>query len=126
MGEKMFQHQGPQLRDGHLALVHLIGLRLQDGALYVDVGLGLGADFTKSPDAVVHAAFFRLCHWLTSCLDILETALPEQLLCLMQPLGIRLRHGSPLVETVQPGVFAAACAVVFQQIDAVWVDCIVL
>ncbi len=126
MGEEVLQHQGPELRDGHLALVHLIGLRLQDGPLHVDVGLGLGADLTKSPDAVVHAAFFRLCHWLTSCLDILETALPEQLLCLVQPLGIRRPHGSPAVEAVQPGVLSAACAVVFQQVDAVWVDCIVL
>ena len=100
MGEKMFQHQGPQLRDGHLALVHLIGLRLQDGPLHVDVGLGLGAQLPEPLDAVVHAAFLGLCHSLTSYLDILETAVPEQVLRPAEPPGIRLCHGSPVVEAV--------------------------
>ena len=62
VGEDVLQHQGPQLRDGHLALIHLIGLRLKDGALHVDVGLSLHAQLSQLLDAVVHTALLYLCH----------------------------------------------------------------
>ena len=73
MGEDMLQRQGPQLRHGHPALVHLVGLRLQDGPLHVDMGLGLHAQPSQPADALVHAPLLSLRHWsnlLYECLSI--------------------------------------------------------
>ena len=60
--EDVLEGQGPQLRNRYLALVPLIGLCLQDGALHVDMGLGPHAQLPQLSDSFVHSPRLRFLH----------------------------------------------------------------
>ena len=73
VGKDVLERQRAQFRDGHLALIHLISLRLQNGPLDVDVGLGLHAQLPEFFDTVVHAALLPSCHWFNLLYEYLES-----------------------------------------------------
>ena len=93
VGKDVLQGQGAQLRDGYLALVHLIGLCLQDSALHVNAGLGLHAQLSELLNTIVHT---KISHF-----DYPPTLILENPFCLKVSMTW-VNHSSPGAAMLSP------------------------